>query len=108
MSNLRLGIFVVAMLAVFGAGIFWIGSQTFLFRRTYRLNADFDNVVGLADGAVMRVGGTHQGTVQHIELPRRPGDKVRVQMALRNATREVIKKDSLAAIHSEGIVGDKY
>src|SRR5436190_1481718 len=66
MSNLRLGIFVVAMLAIFGAGIFWIGSQTFLFSSTYHLNADFDNVVGLADGAVVRVGGTHQGAVQHI------------------------------------------
>jgi hypothetical protein len=58
----RLGIFVVATLAVFAGGAFLIGSREFLFQSTYRLNADFPNVAGLQGGAEVRVGGIHKGT----------------------------------------------
>jgi len=107
-SNFRLGVFVIAMLLIFAAGVFWIGSKQFLFTSTYHLNADFQNVAGLSNGAEVRVGGIHQGTVKRIDLPRRPDEKLRVLMDLKRATRDVIKKDSIAAIRSEGLVGDKY
>lgn len=105
---LRLGIFIVAALLVLTAGVFLIGSKEFLFTSTYRLNAEFQNVAGLNDGAEVRVAGLHEGTVKRIDLPGRPGQKVRVVMDLKGPTRDVIKKDSLAAIKSEGLVGDKY
>src|SRR6266480_3651761 len=105
---LRLGIFVVVTLLIFSAGIFWIGSRDFRFTSTYRLNADFPNVAGLGEGATVRVGGIHQGTVRRIVLPNRPDQKVRVEMDLRAATRNVNKKDSKAAIRTEGLVGDQY
>src|SRR3954453_21824643 len=104
----RLGLFIVSTLIIFGAGIFWIGSREFRFTSTYRLNADFQNVAGLGDGAAVRVGGIHQGTVHRVLLPQRPDQKVRVEMDLRGATRNVIRKDSLAAIRTEGLVGDQY
>jgi len=104
----RLGIFIISTLLIFGAGVFWIGSREFLFSSTYRLNAEFQNVAGLIDGAEVRVGGIHQGTVKHIDLPRRPDAKVRVNMDLKGVTRDVIKKDSMAAIKAEGLLGDKY
>jgi phospholipid/cholesterol/gamma-HCH transport system substrate-binding protein len=107
-KTLRLGIFIVAALVLFAAGVFWIGSKQFLFTSTYRLNADFQNVAGLVDGAEVRVGGLHQGTVKRIDLPRGPGQKLRVVMDLKGITRDVIKKDSVAAISSEGLVGDKF
>jgi phospholipid/cholesterol/gamma-HCH transport system substrate-binding protein len=105
---LRLGIFIVGTLLVFSAGIFWIGSRDFLFTKTYRLNADFQNVAGLGEGATVRVGGMHQGTVRRVILPQRPDQKVRVVMDLNGPTRNVIKEDSLAAIRTEGLVGDQY
>src|SRR6266550_452187 len=105
---LRLGIFVVTTLLIFSAGIFWIGSRDFRFSSTYRLNADFPNVAGVGEGATVRVGGIHQGTVRRIVLPNRPDRKVRVEMDLKGSTRNVIKKDSLAAIRTEGLVGDQY
>src|SRR5882757_7589897 len=106
--TLRLGLFIVGALLIFAAGIFWIGHQRFLFSSTYRLNADFQNVAGLNNGAEVRVAGIHEGTVKHIDLPKHPNEKVRVVMDLQKGTREVIKQDSVAAIRSEGLVGDKY
>jgi phospholipid/cholesterol/gamma-HCH transport system substrate-binding protein len=86
----RLGAFIVATLLIFGAGVFWIGGKQFMFSSTYRLNADFQTVAGLPNGADVRVGGIHEGTVARIQLPRGPNDKVRVVMDLKNATQNVI------------------
>jgi phospholipid/cholesterol/gamma-HCH transport system substrate-binding protein len=105
---LRLGIFVIATLLIFSVGIFWIGSRDFRFSSTYRLNADFPNAAGIGEGAPVRVGGIHQGTVRRIVLPNRPDQKVRVEMDLKGSTRNVIKKDSTAGIRTEGLVGDQF
>ena len=104
----RLGLFIVAGLLMFAAGVFWIGKKQFLFSSTYRLSADFQNVAGLNGGAEVRVGGIHEGTVRQIQLPIQPNEKVRIVMELANGTRGVIKKDSIATIRSEGLVGDKF
>src|SRR5437588_9651121 len=100
----RLGVFIVVALLIFAGGVFWIGKKQFLFHSTYRLKAEFQNVAGLNGGAEVRVGGIHEGTVRQIQLPIRPNEKVRV---FAGGTRNVIKKDSLATIRSEGLVGDK-
>ncbi len=104
----RLGVFIVVALLIFAGGVFWIGKKQFLFHSTYRLKAEFQNVAGLNGGAEVRVGGVHEGTVRQIQLPIRPNEKVRVLMDLAGGTRNVIKKDSLATIRSEGLVGDKF
>ena len=104
----RLGVFVVAILLLFAAAVFWIGKKQFLFRSTYRLQAEFQNVAGLNAGAGVRVGGILEGTVRQIQLPVRSNEKVRVLMDMASATSNVIKKDSVAAIKSEGLVGDKF
>src|ERR1019366_7852478 len=72
----RVGAFIVATLSILAAGVFLIGSKQFLFSSTYRVRAEFPNVAGLTQGADVLVGGTRQGTVNHIELPKRPDGKV--------------------------------
>ena len=104
----RLGLFIIAALGVLFVGVFLIGSREALFQRTYRVKAEFQNVAGLADGADVRVGGLHKGTVKQIELPKRPDGKLTVTMELEKSTRDVLKQDSLASIKSEGLIGDKY
>src|SRR5438477_10642988 len=104
----RLGVFIVAGLLLFAAGVFWIGKKQFLFHSTYRLQAEFPNVAGLNGGAEVRVGGIHEGTVRQIQLPVRPDEKVHVVMEMANGTHNVIKNDSVATIRSEGLVGDKF
>jgi phospholipid/cholesterol/gamma-HCH transport system substrate-binding protein len=104
----RLGLFIVITLGILVTGVFLIGSKQALFHSTYRVNANFRNVTGLTPGADVRVGGIQQGTVRRIDLPKRPDGDVSVVMDLRSETRDVVKRDSLAAIKSEGMVGDKY
>jgi phospholipid/cholesterol/gamma-HCH transport system substrate-binding protein len=104
----RLEAFIVATLAILAVGIFIIGDRQYLFSDTYRLKAQFSTVVGLDAGAEVRVGGVHTGSVRVIELPRRPTDKITVVMDLQKSTHDIIKQDSVAAIQTEGLLGNEY
>lgn len=104
----RVGVLVVMALAFLSIGVFLIGNKEFLFSPTYRLKAEFKNVAGLNNGAEVRIGGIHQGTVKEIDLPLQPDGKVTVVMNLKSGTRNIIKKDSRASIKTEGLLGDKY
>jgi len=104
----RLGAFIVVALVVLAAGVFIIGSKNYLFRSTYRLKAQFDNVAGLANGADVQVGGVHSGTVHSIDLPHKPGEKVTVVIDLDKSTHEIIKRDSVASIETEGVLGNQF
>lgn len=107
-KTFRLGIFIVTTLFILALGVFLIGRQESRFLKTYRAKADFQNVVGLNEGAGVRVGGIHKGVVRRIDLPSKPDGKVVVVMDLETATRRLVKKDSVASIKSEGLLGDKY
>src|ERR1039457_1936015 len=104
----RVGVFVVFALLSLSAGIFLIGNKEFLFDPTYRLKTDFQNVSGLENGSEVRVGGIHEGTISRIDLPTEPGGKVTVVMKLHSSTQSIIRKDSIASIKTEGLLGNKY
>ena len=59
----RLGAFILTALVILAVGVFIIGSKEYLFRSTYQLKAQFDNVAGLESGADVQVGWVHSGTV---------------------------------------------
>jgi phospholipid/cholesterol/gamma-HCH transport system substrate-binding protein len=104
----RLGAFIIATLAILVAGIFIIGDRQYLFSSTYRLKTQFSTVVGLDEGAEVRVGGVHSGSVRRIELPKNPTDKITVLMDLQKSTHDIIRQDSVAAIQTEGLLGNEY
>lgn len=107
-TTFRLGAFIVATLLILATGLFLIGNTRSFFKPTYQVKAEFQSVAGLNTGGEVRVGGLHEGTVRRIDLPRRTDEKVTVLMDLSTATRDVVRKDSVASIRSEGLVGDKY
>jgi phospholipid/cholesterol/gamma-HCH transport system substrate-binding protein len=103
-----LGAFIVVTLAILVAGVFIIGSKEYLFSSTYKLKTQFDNVAGLASGADVEVGGVHSGTVVSITLPHNTRDKVTVVLELDKSTQDIVKKDSVASIETEGLLGNEY
>jgi len=104
----RLGAFIIGTLAVLAAGVFIIGSKEYLFRSTYQLKAQFNNVAGLTVGADVQVGGVHSGTVEGIALPHKPGEMVTVVIDMDKSTHEIIKQDSVASIETEGVLGNQF
>ena len=104
----RLGAFILTTLLILAAGIFIIGDRQYLFSSTYRLKTQFASVAGLDAGAEVRVGGVHSGSVRRIELPGKPTGKITVWMDLQRSTHAIIKKDSVAAIQTEGLLGNEF
>jgi phospholipid/cholesterol/gamma-HCH transport system substrate-binding protein len=72
------------------------------------LKAQFATVVGLDPGAEVRVGGVRSGSVRNIELPNKPDGRITVLLDLQRSTHEIIKQDSVAAIETEGLLGNEY
>ena len=103
-----LGLFIFAALAILFTGVFVIGNQQRMFTRSYRLRAEFPTVSGLLGGAEVRIGGVRKGTIDEIRMPSQPGGKVLVIMSLDEATRNLVKQDSMATIETEGLLGNKF
>jgi phospholipid/cholesterol/gamma-HCH transport system substrate-binding protein len=106
--SVRLGVFIVAGLAILATGSFLIGDRRLLFSRKVELQTTFTRVAGLTDGAPVRVGGIQKGVVKRLELPSQPSQQVAVLMQLERDTLEVLRSDSQASIETEGLLGAKY
>ena len=66
----RLGAFIFGALLILTFIVFRIGDKDFLFSTTYRLQAPFDNVAGLGNGAEVRLGGFAWGPWISSSCPR--------------------------------------
>ncbi len=102
---IKLGIFIVAGLALFVIALFYIGSKENLFTKTFNVYSVFPNVSGLTQGNSVQFAGINVGTIQSIEII--ATDKVKVNMSIISDVKKFIKKDSEASINSDGLVGNK-
>lgn len=103
--KIRLGLFVAGGLAIFILAIFIIGKQKNLFNPVFRLTTTFYNVSGLQVGNVIRFSGINVGTVDNISILN--DSTVKVVMMIKKDVKQFIKSDCMAAIGSEGLIGDK-
>lgn len=101
----RLGIFVVAGLALLVAGIFYIGRQKHLFNPVVNLNTTFKNISGLEVGNNVRFSGINVGTVEQIRIIN--DTTVKVYIIVDKEVQKFIKTDSQIKISSDGLIGDK-
>ena len=106
--SIRLGLFMLTTLAILAVCVFLVGREESKFGSNYRIQSEFANVSGLSEGADVRVGGIRKGTVRSIRLPKRPDGTITVTMNLSRDTQAIVKRDSVASIQSEGLLGDKY
>jgi phospholipid/cholesterol/gamma-HCH transport system substrate-binding protein len=104
-NKIRLGIFVSIGIAVFIAAIYFVGEKQQLFRSTFRLSGVFKDVAGLQAGNNVRLSGINIGTIENISII--SDTSVRVEILVDESIRKFIKKDAVAIIGSEGLMGNK-
>lgn len=104
-KKIIVGLFIVLGFILFTVAIFVIGSKENLFTPTFKLNSEFETVIGLKQGASVRMNGISVGKVDNIEIKSKT--IVLVEMTLEKSVQKFIKKDSKATISSEGLVGNK-
>jgi phospholipid/cholesterol/gamma-HCH transport system substrate-binding protein len=106
-TKYRVGIFVLVSLAVFLGIIYMLGARARLFESRYTVHTDFTEVGGLQPGATVRLAGVQIGRVSEVALPSQPGGKVRVSLTIARQFSEMVRKDSVATIQTQGLLGDR-
>lgn len=104
-NNVRLGVFVLSGLAFLILLLFMIGKNKSLFGSTYMLKVNFENVQGLIPGNNVRYSGIHAGTVKRIQIVN--DTIIEVSMMIDTEMQNIIRKDAIASIGTDGIVGNK-
>ena len=104
-NKIRLGIFVSISVALFIAGIYFIGQRQQMFGSTFRVSGIFKDISGLQVGNNVRFSGINVGIVEDIEQI--SDTTVRVDMLIETHTQKFIKKNAKAIIGSDGLMGNK-
>jgi phospholipid/cholesterol/gamma-HCH transport system substrate-binding protein len=104
-NKIKMGIFISLGIVVLILGIYFIGEIQQLFTSTFRISGVFKDVAGLQVGSNVRFSGINVGTVDNISII--SDSSVRVEILIDENTRKFIKKDAIASIGSDGLVGNK-
>jgi phospholipid/cholesterol/gamma-HCH transport system substrate-binding protein len=102
-EKIRLGLFVIIGLSFFVIAIYFIGSKQQMFGKTDHLTAVFNNVGGLQLGNNVRFSGINIGSVREIKIIN--DTTINVDMQIEKSYFQYIKKDAIASIGSDGLVG---
>ncbi|UQD56489.1 MlaD family protein [Flavobacterium sp. K5-23] len=102
-QKIRLGLFVIIGLLLFILAIYFIGNKQQMFGKTSHLETVFNNVNGLQLGNNVRYSGIKVGTVQGIDMVN--DTTIIVDMIIDKSIFKHIKKDAIATIGSDGLVG---
>jgi len=103
-QKIKLGLFVIIGLLVFVLAVYFIGDKRKMFGKTNHLETVFNNVSGLQLGNSVRYSGISVGTVRSIEMIN--DSVVHVDMIIDKSIFSYIKKDAIATISSDGLVGN--
>ena len=104
-KNIRLGIFVLTGTLFLIAALYLIGNKQNLFGNTFRIKAEFNNVGGLMPGNNVRFSGIDVGTVESVDIV--SDSSVLVVMVIENDVQQFIRRNSIASIGTDGLMGNK-
>lgn len=102
-SELKIGIAGVVALVLLTMLIVAIGGEGGYFWQRYPLKARFDNVMGLKEGAVVRLSGKEIGAVRAVTFS---GAQVEVHFEVLEELRPVLTTESVAVIGSLSLLGE--
>ncbi len=103
-QKLKLGIFVVLGTMLLIAALYSIGNRQNLFGDNIKIMTQFTNVNGLELGNNVRYSGINVGTVSKIKMIN--DTQIIVEMLIKESIGKHIKKDAVATINSDGLVGN--
>lgn len=103
-QKIRLGMFVIISTILFVLAVYLIGQKQSMFKKTFTISAYFQNVNGLQKGNNVRYAGINIGTVTAIEMVN--DSTIKVDMTIEEKITTHIKKNAIATIGSDGLVGN--
>ncbi len=105
--EVRVGLFVLAGLAITMISIIVLGGKQSVFTSVNRYRTHFERVDGLVHGAKVTLGGLQVGAVTQISFdPATRGMQVSFSVEKEYAT--YVRRDSTIEVVTQGVLGDKY
>jgi phospholipid/cholesterol/gamma-HCH transport system substrate-binding protein len=103
--TLWLGVFVSVSILLLLIAVYFIGSKKQLFSSTFEVSASFSDVNGLQSGDDVRFRGITIGTVKKILVQ---NDSIlQVVMRFDKSIKPYIRKNAVASIITDGLMGNK-
>lgn len=103
-QKVRLGLFVIISTILFVLTVYLIGQRQNMFKKTFTISAYFQNVNGLQKGNNVRYSGINIGIVKGINMVN--DSTIKVDMTIEEGILTHIKKNAIATIGSDGLVGN--
>lgn len=103
-QKVRLGLFVIISTILFVVAVYLIGQRQNMFQKTFTISAYFQNVNGLQKGNNVRYSGINIGIVKGINMVN--DSTIKVDMTIEEGILTHIKKNAIATIGSDGLVGN--
>ncbi|MDY0083236.1 MAG: MlaD family protein [Ignavibacteriaceae bacterium] len=108
-DNLKVGFTVFVGIVILLIFTVLIGTNDFVFSKTYNLYIKLDNTAGLVNGAPVTLGGYKIGEIEAIEFVTvNSKAEIRIKLKVKSEYKDQIRMDSKARITSIGILGDKF
>lgn len=104
-KNIRVGLFVITGTLLFILALYLVGSQQNLFGDNFTIRSRFYNVNGLTEGNNVRFAGINVGTVESVEILN--DTAVDVVMTIEKKIQAYIKKNAIATVGTDGLMGNK-
>lgn len=104
-KNTKLGLFVVLGTLLLIAALYFIGTKQNLFGSTFKIRAKFRDVNGLMKGNNVRFAGIDVGTVKSVDII--SDTTVDVVMLVEKNIQPYIKKNAVASVGTDGLMGNK-
>jgi phospholipid/cholesterol/gamma-HCH transport system substrate-binding protein len=104
-TEVIVGLFMIAGFAAFVYLSLQLGEfSIFSMQKNYTLNAQFENITGLKQGAAVEIAGVVVGKVAQIRLAK--DGLAAVSMLINQGV--PVGGDAIASIRTQGIIGDKF
>lgn len=103
--NVKLGLFVFSGTLFFILVMYFIGSKRNLFSKNIMVKARFYNADGLMRGNSVRFAGINIGTVESVNIVN--DSTILVEMLIQKSVTQHIKKNAVASIGTDGLMGNK-
>lgn len=100
-SEMKVGLFVLVGAVLFGTAVFLLGDYS--FQKFYTINAEFSDVAGLPDKALVKLSGVEVGKIKRIYLD---NEKVVVQLSIYEGVK--IYRDARFLVGSTSVIGSKF
>jgi len=102
-EKIKLGMFVVVGTLLLISALYFIGNRQNLFTQNIKIYSYFRNVNGLQTGNNVRYSGINVGTVSKTDIL--SDTLIRVEMLIEEKMNKFIRKNAVATIGSDGLVG---